>query len=265
MVELTKKKLVIIPEAVDVDYFDPDCYSPTFDANFANFSYIFLSVFKWEERKGWRILIQSFLEEFQGKEGVLLYVLSRPRGKENPVKEINTMRDNFRAGGATDLPPIAVHSGHMHVAKIPVLYKSVDAFVLPSKGEGWGRPQVEMMAMGKPTIATFWSGPTEFMTEENSYPLKFTQLEDVDKSLGPGIKGHKWAVPSKDHLKQLMRHLVQNPEEGRKKGQQAREDMRKYSILNVSLLVRSQIEKAVSKFVTEKAGKHLPTAEPKIS
>jgi hypothetical protein len=121
------------------------------------------------------------------------------------------------------------------------------------------------MAMEKPTIATFWSGPTEFMTEENSYPLKYTQLEDVDKSLGPGTKGHKWVVPSKEHLKQLMRHLVENPEEGVKKGKQAREDMKKYSIENVSHLVRNQIEKAVSKFVMEKAGKHLPTPEPKLS
>ena len=35
---------------------------------------------------------------------------------------------------------------------MPSLYKSVDCFVLPSRGEGWGRPQTEAMAMGLPVI-----------------------------------------------------------------------------------------------------------------
>ena len=40
---------------------------------------------------------------------------------------------------------------------MPSLYKSADCFVLPSRGEGWGRPQVEAMAMGLPLIGTtFW-------------------------------------------------------------------------------------------------------------
>ena len=32
------------------------------------------------------------------------------------------------------------------------LYKSVDAFVLPTHGEGWGLPFAEAMAMELPTI-----------------------------------------------------------------------------------------------------------------
>ena len=43
---------------------------------------------------------------------------------------------------------------------LPKLYKAADAFVLPSRGEGWGRPHVEAMAMGLPVIATNWSGST---------------------------------------------------------------------------------------------------------
>ncbi len=37
-------------------------------------------------------------------------------------------------------------------ADMPALYKTMDCFVLPSRGEGWGRPQVEAMAMGLPII-----------------------------------------------------------------------------------------------------------------
>lgn len=39
---------------------------------------------------------------------------------------------------------------------MPSLYKAADAFVLPSRGEGWGIPYMEAMAMGLPTIGTNW-------------------------------------------------------------------------------------------------------------
>lgn len=67
---------------------------------------------------------------------------------------------------------------------LPGLYKAMDTFVLPSHGEvcmsfetklelqqGWGRPHVEALSMGVPVIATNWSGPTAYLTEENGYPL----------------------------------------------------------------------------------------------
>jgi glycosyltransferase involved in cell wall biosynthesis len=45
-------------------------------------------------------------------------------------------------------------------ADFPRFYKAGDALVLPTRGEGWGRPQVEAMAMGLPVISTNWSGIT---------------------------------------------------------------------------------------------------------
>ena len=37
----------------------------------------------------------------------------------------------------------------------------VDALVLPTRGEGWGLPVTEAMAMGLPVVVTNASGPTE--------------------------------------------------------------------------------------------------------
>lgn len=45
--------------------------------------------------------------------------------------------------------------------------------VIPSRGEGWGRPHVEAMSCGVPVIATNWSGPTAYLTEENGFPLRY--------------------------------------------------------------------------------------------
>ena len=36
----------------------------------------FLSVFKWEERKGWKFLLEAFLREFSAADNCALYILT---------------------------------------------------------------------------------------------------------------------------------------------------------------------------------------------
>lgn len=46
-----------------------------------------------------------------------------------------------------------------HISSIdtdPSIYKGADVLVIPTHGEGWGRPQLEAMAMGLPVITTKW-------------------------------------------------------------------------------------------------------------
>ena len=40
--------------------------------------------------------------------------------------------------------------------------------------------------MGLPIIATNWSGPTEYMTEANSYPLRIEGLSEVEEGAFAG-------------------------------------------------------------------------------
>lgn len=102
------------------------------------------------------------------------------------------------------------------------LYKFADCFVLPSRGDGWGRPIVEAMAMELPVIATQWSGMIEYMSELNSYPLQKGDMSEIVQ--GP-FSGHFWADPSQSRLMKLMRRVVQNPGEGNQKGRRARQDL----------------------------------------
>jgi len=118
------------------------------------------------------------------------------------------------------LPVTLVHD--VPQLQLPRLYGAVDAFVLPSRGEGWGRPHVEAMAMGLPVIATNWSGITEFLSERNGYPLRYTHLAPIPDG---AFAGHLQAEADVAHLRQLMRHVVQHQSEAIAKGQQARADM----------------------------------------
>lgn len=102
-----------------------------------------------------------------------------------------------------ELPRVVVLSQELASEEMPKLFKTFDAFVLPSRGEGWGLPIMEAMSMGYPllllvlahvtchrlpVIATNWSGPTEFMTSENSYPLQVEALLPVSP-----FSDDKWA------------------------------------------------------------------------
>lgn len=55
------------------------------------------------------------------------------------------------------------------------LYAASDAFVLPTRGEGWCLPAMEAMSMALPVILTNASGTTEYLTRKNSLPLGFTR------------------------------------------------------------------------------------------
>jgi glycosyltransferase involved in cell wall biosynthesis len=51
------------------------------------------------------------------------------------------------------------------------LLANVDAFVLPTRGEGWGLPIAEAMAMTLPVIVTNYSGCAAYLRDDNSYPI----------------------------------------------------------------------------------------------
>jgi len=139
---------------------------------------------------------------------------------------------------AQDRPAVRVLSG-VAQARMPALYASADAVVLPSRGEGWGRPHVEAMATGTPVIATNWSGPVAYLDEANGYPLRYDGLEAVPD--GP-FKGHLWAAPSVAHLRELMRAVVADPAGRAAKGAQARLDMvSRFSHAAVGALLKERL------------------------
>ncbi|KAH6762627.1 UDP-Glycosyltransferase superfamily protein [Perilla frutescens var. hirtella] len=232
-VDPVKVRKIIQP--VDVSFFDPFKVDPLdLDAVsslvlgseelISKRGFVFLSVFKWEYRKGWDVLLRSYLKEFSGVDDVVLCLLTNAYHTQS---DFANKIVEFVEGSDLEQPikgwaPVYVIDGHIAQVDLPRLYKAANAFVLPSRGEGWGRPVVEAMAMSLPVITTNWSGPTEYLTDENSYPLPFDGMSVVDD--GP-FKGHSWAEPSVDKLRFLMRHVFSNPGEAKAKGARARLDM----------------------------------------
>ncbi len=220
-----REKLRVVPDGVDTQRFRPGL-DPLPIAGRRGFN--FLSVFDWNRRKGWDVLLRAFLTEFQPDEDVALIlkvsVYSAP-GNDIRAQMRAFITDDLRLDPA-HLPPVLLVDGFMPDCEVPRLYTAADAFVLPSRGEGWGFPYCEAMATGLPTIGTGWGGNRMFMNSENAYLIGIEAIGPIHGNDHPMYgTGQQWAQPSTDHLRFLLRHVFTHRDEARNKGAQARQDM----------------------------------------
>lgn len=113
------------------------------------------------------------------------------------------------------------------------LFGAADGLVQPSRGEGWGLPLAEAMAVGTVVVGTRWSGPAAFLTDDNSLPLRTDGLathdgaEEAAADPADGtVRPHQWAAPSIPHLRLRLRQLAELPAAERARlGAAARADM----------------------------------------
>jgi len=212
------RKLRVLPVGVDTRLYHPQ--APPQPLPGAR-GFRFLSVFSWLRRKGWPLLVEAFAREFHPGEDVTLVLKTSP-GAAAAVREfVQSLRLPWAATA-----PILVDERPLSAAEMAGLYTACDAFVLPTRGEGWGLPLLEAMASGLPVIATRWSAPADFLHEGNAYLIDLERLEPAppDVELGHLYGGLRWAKPSVDHLRALMRHVFTHRSEARAKGQRARLD-----------------------------------------
>jgi glycosyltransferase involved in cell wall biosynthesis len=188
----------------------------------------FLSVFEWIQRKGADVLLRAYLSEFRADEDVtlILKTYGRPDAYAEMLPRLAYFVERHMGMRLEETPPILVIApGFLPTADIPRLYASADAFVLPSRGEGWGRPYMEALACECPVIATRWSGQMDFLHDENSYLIDCQTVpvpwnNDVELSAG-----HRWAEPSVEHLRHLMRHVFEHRGEAQRKAARGRAEM----------------------------------------
>ena len=70
-------------------------------------------------------------------------------------------------------PDVHVVDRSLSARERDALVAGCDCYVSLHRSEGFGLTIAECMALGKPVIATAFSAPTDFMTEENSYPVPY--------------------------------------------------------------------------------------------
>jgi len=195
--------------------YDERRFGPAPDAPRASRRFTFLSVFEWGERKAPEVLLRAYAAAFAGreKEDVLLLVRAN-----NYDGHVDVAAQIEALGLPNDGPPVALlYNTQIRGSQLGTLYRGADAFVLPTRGEGWGMPVLEAMACGLPVIATNWSGPSEFLHEGVGYPLAVRGLVAADAKC-PYYEGFRWADPDFDDLVAKLRHVFTHREEARARG-----------------------------------------------
>jgi glycosyltransferase involved in cell wall biosynthesis len=84
-----------------------------------------------------------------------------------------------------------------------------DAFVSLHRSEGIGLSIAQSMLLGKPVIATNYSGNKDFTRPDNSCLVDYKLIE-VKKDEYPLSKGQVWADPNVDQAANYMRRLVED-------------------------------------------------------
>jgi glycosyltransferase involved in cell wall biosynthesis len=142
----------VIPEAVDGNRFHTHGRKPyTNDKPFR-----FLTLGKYEQRKSLDETIDAFAQVYANTPAIELVIKSNYF--VNHDQKFQQLQDKIR-----NLTNVTLLWGDLQPNDLANLYRSCDAFVLPSKAEGWGLPLIEAAASGLPIVTTMYSGHTEFL------------------------------------------------------------------------------------------------------
>jgi glycosyltransferase involved in cell wall biosynthesis len=128
-----------------------------------------------EDRKNVGYTIKAFLEVFKNKKNKPALILKVSQGATSILdrdKILRRIEDVRKTVSGKNLPNIYVIHGDLSDSEINAIYNhpKVKTMVNLTKGEGFGRPLLEFSIVGKPIIASGWSGHLDFL------PLEFTGL-----------------------------------------------------------------------------------------
>jgi hypothetical protein len=182
--------------------------------------FLFLFVFDYlstVQRKNPVGLIEAFKLAFAPGEGpqLLIKTINAPL---RPLAEEELL---WAAHGRED---IHVVDRSLSGEELNGLMAACDCYVSLHRAEGFGLTLAEAMSIGKPAIATGYSGNVDFMNRENSYLVDYT-IGRVGAECEIYPPEGEWADPSVEHAAELMRRVIGDPREAARRGARGAEDI----------------------------------------
>lgn len=199
----------VLPHALDLDRFNPAA-EPWPIENKRGFA--FVSVFDFTDRKGWRDLLRAYWQAFGPDDDVCLILKvffgSFDDGaRKDIIRRIAVYKSEL---GLDKTAPLLVYGHDVPMSQMPGLYRAANCYVGVSR-EGFGLPYAEAMACGLACIGPEVGGTREYMTEENSFLVKYVGDEPISHDMtlmNPSFAGLKWAKHSWEDLALQMKSVV---------------------------------------------------------
>lgn len=182
--------------------------------------FIFVTTFDTDSglnRKNGIGALRAFASAFAGRSDATLVI------KTNGIAQ----HPEFdRAMAAMPPESVVIVDQYLSYAQVLALYATCDAFVSLHRAEGLGLGLMEMMLLGKPVVATGWSGNMDFMSDDNAALVRYGYTPVVDTqaayATGAFMRAQMWAEPDLLHAASLMLRLVDDSAYCKMLGQRAR-------------------------------------------
>lgn len=182
-------------------------------------NFCFLTIGHWmqgdlgQDRKNIGYTIKAFLETFKNKDSQPALILKTLQATSSIMDKYQVMDkiDAIRRTVKGKLPNIYLLHGDMSDKEINELYNhpKVKCLISLTKGEGYGRPLAEFASIGKPIIASNWSGHTDFLKTDLSLMIGGT-LENVHPSAAVKdmiLLESKWFKPNDMEVGEVLRKV----------------------------------------------------------
>ena len=182
------------------------------------FLYIF-DILNGCERKNPLGLIEAYRRAFPSQSRQTALVLKINNLDKSPEQRQRLLR-------AAERVKAIIIDRYMPRPELNSLINACDAYVSLHRAEGFGLTIAEAMWLGKPVIATAYSGNMDFMTPSNSHAVGF-RLVELDQDYPPYQHGSVWAEPDLDHAASLMRRVYEQRDQAAAMGAQAASDVRR--------------------------------------
>jgi len=211
----------------------PQCLDPTVYKNIKPFGipaakgYVFYSIFQWTERKNPQVLLKSYWKEFEGNDEVtLLLKVYRSSFKKTEYQFIKDEILRWKSEiNQKHFPRVLLYGGLMSKSEIIRLHASCDCFVSTHRGEGWGIPQMEALAVGNPIISTNFGGIHCYLEDKkNAYLLPYKLVSVKGMTWIPWYTiDQEWASVSEDDARKAMRYVYSHRKQARGVGRAGQE------------------------------------------
>ena len=189
------------------------------------------------ERKNPLGVVRAFKKAFSGKDTSVGLVV-----KINNPEHLTSPSWQALVDEISDCENVYIVDRRLTGEEIASLISNSDCYVSLHRSEGFGLGPAEAMSLGKATIATNWSGNTDYMTRDNSIGIDY-ELIKVGRDYGNYKSDQYWAEPDLEQAAYWMKRVSQEPDLARRIGICGQETISaEYSAKAVGKLIRKRLE-----------------------
>lgn len=211
--------IYVVPIGINTDYYRPAKHKPRI-CTFGSAGNLLLSG---PQRKNVDLLVSAFMEAFRKEKDVRLSLKIRP---ECPLPDLHDSR-------------ILVIRQHFTELELADWYRTLTAYVSPSRCEAFGQMNLQAMACGVPVVCCNFGGVTDYHGEPHGYSIDYQTAQPKEGYYNSGL----WADPDVDSLVAQLRRVYENQREAHQKGLLAQRVATAYDWNVVNLQLESTLKR----------------------